>query len=62
MIGERVIVEGSAESIALRNKEAEKRKVEELIYEMKDEFPHLARMWEMMKRGKGNGSNKKCSN
>lgn len=49
MIGERVIIEGSAESIALRNKEAELRKSEKLIEEMKEEFPSLARMWEMLK-------------
>ena len=48
------VIEGSAESIVLRNKEAEKRKAEEWIYEMKEDFPHLARMWESVKGEKGN--------
>lgn len=53
MLGTRVVIEGSAESIVLRNKEAEKRKAEELINDMKEEFPSLARLWEMMKGEKG---------
>ena len=48
------VLEGSAESIVLRNKEAETRKTENLINDMKEDFPHLARIWEMMKGEKGN--------
>ena len=46
--------EGSAYSIAMRKKAAEIRESEKLIYSMKEEFPHLARMWERLKGEKGN--------
>lgn len=49
MLGTRVVIEGSAESIVLRNKEAETRKTENLINDMKEDFPHLARLWEIVK-------------
>ena len=52
MLGTRVVIEGSAESIAMRNKEAELRKSEKLIEDMKEEFPSLARLWETVKGGK----------
>ena len=48
------VLEGSAESIVLRNKEAETIKTENLINDMKEDFPHLARLWEMVKGEKGN--------
>ena len=47
------IKEGSAESIVMRQKEARMRKSEKLMDDMKEDFPQLKNIYEMLK-GKGN--------
>lgn len=42
-------VSGSAAYIAAQRREAERRKGEKLIYDMREEFPQLARMYEFLK-------------
>ena len=44
------VLEGSAESIAMRQKEARMRKSEELMDDMKEDFPQLKNIYEILKR------------
>lgn len=43
------IKEGSAESIVMRQKEARMRKSEQLMDDMKEDFPQLKNIYEMLK-------------
>lgn len=46
------IKEGSAESIVMRHKEARMRKSEQLMDDMKEDFPQLKNIYEMLKGAK----------
>lgn len=44
------VLEGSAESIVMRQKEARMRKSEELMDDMSEDFPQLKNIYEILKR------------
>lgn len=46
------VLEGSAESIVLRQRESRRRKNAELIDSMKDEFPQLKNIYELLRKGR----------